>query len=295
MPMFVFLLLVCLYFSLKTKKIKIIFLASSIFLCFFVSIKFFIKPYYLCCGLSGFEQSHQQFKKIASEENISRPTVANPDLGIMSWYKDINILDLGMIGSPVLSKIKSAPIASDFIFEFLSPDIIQSHDIWSCVHYETIFSDIRFKKMYQPVKEEFIQSKSRCRGKILRNGIWIRKNILKSSTSRERMLLDKLSHELNLNIVQDELEYCKSSKFENCSYISRTAYKFLPEFKDKGMYDQLLLIFSNAQITNDFDLYLLKGSIEKNLDKKALAYIVDRHNGKILNQVPTTGADPSVR
>ncbi|MFZ4771795.1 MAG: hypothetical protein ACOYLO_16560, partial [Ferruginibacter sp.] len=55
-------------------------------------------PYYLCCGVSSFEPIQIEARQIASREGIFRPTFANPDLGLMSWSKEFNVLDIGMLG-----------------------------------------------------------------------------------------------------------------------------------------------------------------------------------------------------
>ena len=54
-------------------------------------LKFNIKPYYLCCSIQGFEQSHQEFKKIALEQNIVRPiAVIKKTFFIIFVFKEKN-------------------------------------------------------------------------------------------------------------------------------------------------------------------------------------------------------------
>ncbi|MEZ4846414.1 MAG: hypothetical protein R2877_05570 [Bdellovibrionota bacterium] len=241
MAVFVFVLIVSILLCLKKDSMKLTYMTFGIVIGFFIYTKTQIDPYYLCCDINGFDKTHAQFKQIATQEGIQRPTVANPDLGIMSWYKDMNIVDLGMIGTPFLARTKNPKTISNFIFDHVAPDLIESHEIWSCLHYNTIFMDPRFKANYLVVKEDFIRHGDSCGGKALPTGIWIRRDILKNSNSRERKLHDALTQSIDLSKIEDELKLCKENR--NCGYVIRSVYRVLPEIKINGQYDQLVKIF----------------------------------------------------
>jgi hypothetical protein len=270
-PIFISLLLFGIFFSLKSKKVGNVFLGCIFIFSIFYYQKGYKEPYNLCCQSKGFDEIHQAFVSVAKNENILRPTIANPDLGIMSWYKDLNVLDLGMLGSPILAQTKDPKLVANYIFNYAAPDLIESHDVWSCSYYTAIFTDPRFKKTYLVVKEDFVRYGSSCGGRPLPVGIWIRKDVLKDSKSSERLFLNKLQQNIDISIVSDELQSCQL--LENCNYVSRTVYRFLPEFKSNEQFDQLIEIFSKFPTTNDVDWYLLKGSIEKNLHQQALKYL----------------------
>ncbi len=63
------------------------------------------------------------FKSIAESNGIHRARVVNPDPGAMPWYKDFNILDLGMLGSPVLAQLSRMPVVADHILGFVRHDL----------------------------------------------------------------------------------------------------------------------------------------------------------------------------
>ncbi len=64
-----------------------------------------VEPRYLCCNIQRFEAIREEFTWLAEQEALPRPTVANPDLGAMSWHKQFNIVDLGKLGSPIMAKL----------------------------------------------------------------------------------------------------------------------------------------------------------------------------------------------
>lgn len=270
-PIFIFLLISGIFFSLKAKQHQKIMLSCLVLVGSLIYINTYHSPYYLCCDTTEFQKTHDLFRKISTEQNIYRPTVANPDLGVVSWSKDMNVLDLGMLGSPILAATKDHRVVSDYIFDHVAPDLIESHEIWSCLHYFTIFMDPRFKSNYLVVSEKFIQFDGDCAGKALPTGVWIRKDILQQSKSSERIFLDQLQKNLNVDSIKSELESCQVSK--DCAYVARTVYRFIPELKKMGIFEDVLGIFSKFPTTNDVDWYLLKGSVERNLDQKALRYL----------------------
>ena len=102
-----------------------------------------IEPYSLCCRVEGFDSIRQNFERIAEEESLPRPTIANPDLGVMSWHKQFNIVDLGRLGTPIMAKFDSDIIMADYFFDFMAPDMIESHSAWSCKYGESIFTGLQ--------------------------------------------------------------------------------------------------------------------------------------------------------
>ena len=216
------------------------------------------KPYNLCCRTEGFLEIRNQFNSLALKEKPPRPTIANPDLGVMSWALDFNIVDLGKLASPILAKVAHGKnsVASDYFLDFAAPDLIESHGWWSCGYSNTIFGDTRFAERYTLVQGHIQEwMKKHCKANPESpTGIWIRKDILKSSGSPERRLIDDLAGELSTERVRQELEDCQRVPANNCVYVARTAYRFLPEFRDKGDIKALTEIFS-ASRTRAFDEY----------------------------------------
>lgn len=234
------------------------------------------KPVCLCCSTERFERLRTEVLKEALREKIPRPTLANVDLGAISWHKDFNILDLGKLGSPVISRLKNPVVLKDYIFEFAAPDFIALQDWWSCF-YHYIFTDSRFQEMYEPKRARrnswFFFN---CRNYLApKTGLWIRKDIKRDSLSKERKFLDKLTgSNLNLRIITEELRKCKKyrGKVISCEYVTRNVYRFLPEFVKQGKHKALLSIFKTTK-TSEYDLALLNSRNTGNWYKKIIEFL----------------------
>ena len=230
-----------------------------------------VKPYDMCCRVQDFDSFRKKLEKASNDEDIPRPTISNPDLGVMSWHKQFNIVDLGMLGSKIMARVPSnSPILSNYFFDYAAPDMIESHYAWTCRYKKSIFNDSRFRELYKPIRESV--SKDRGCGKLL-EGIWIRKDIVKSANTPERILVDDLKESLSIERLQSELENCQKSLNRSCVYVARTAYRFLPEFKSKNNIRQLNSIFSRSR-TKDYDLYLINGYKDNKYDKTAIKQII---------------------
>lgn len=219
------------------------------------------------------------FIRDSGVENLFRPTVANPDLGTLSWHKRFNIIDMGMLGSPLMAKL-SPPFRSDWFFDYMAPDVILLHHSWSC-HYDTeILSDPRFTERYTTV-QAWVSSwtKDHCHAnRESPTGIWVRSAVLDSSQSSERRLIDRMRIDLSIREVREELERCQSvtAELHGCVYVARTAWRFLPEFRNLGQIDELGDIFI-ASRTAPFDLSLILGYRQGQAHQAAARFIQDHH------------------
>jgi hypothetical protein len=229
--------------------------------------------YYLCCGVSSFEPIQNEFLAIAEQENLSRPTVANPDLGLMSWSKKLNILDIGMLGSPIFAKLRQGPLLANYFFDYAAPDLIESHETWSCQYWDTLFSDPRFKTLYRPIREASVLYGS-CGETRLPKGIWIRRDIERNSHSAERRLMNDLDVQPSLERLKAELYKCQqqNTKLPACAYVARSAYRVLPELRKLGFEGDLLNVFKNSR-TKEFDQYLISGYGDAQAYKNTLAWL----------------------
>ncbi len=264
------------YICLNNRKHLLWVMPALLIFSFLVIRINFVEPYYLCCGISRFDSYRREFAEIANEESLPRPNVANPDLGVMSWHKQFNITDIGRIGTPIMTKLRhgSGAVFTEYFFDFAAPDLIESHDSWSCHYDESIFSDPRFEQRYQPIWANVSDhTKENCKSNPESlSGIWIRTDILESSESAERRLIDQVSRKLSVDDLRHELEKCQSLPDNNCVYVARTAYRFLPEFRDEGRIDELNELFS-ASRTSEYDLYLLNGYRDGQAHQDAIEFI----------------------
>jgi hypothetical protein len=246
---------------------------------FALATVFFMRtpPYYLCCGVNSFEPVQIEARQISLKENIFRPTFANPDLGLMSWSKEFNVLDIGMLGSPIFAKVRQGPLLADYFYDFAAPDLIESHETWSCQYLKTLFLDPRFRKNYSPIRETSVHYGA-CGDTPLPKGIWIRKDIVRNSQSPERRLMDDMTHKLSVSRLKRELVDCqKTSKSPSgCSYVARTAYRFLPELRASGVTQELNDVFQSSE-SRDFDLFIINGYKNAQAYKSALESFVKNY------------------
>ncbi len=216
--------------------------------------------YYLGYSTSMFETTRNTFLSAAEENDIHRATVSNPDLGIVSWYKQFNIVDLGGLGSPLITYIKADERMILFYFDYMAPDLVEVHGHWSKRYSFLLNSDL-FKQLYMPITEVSYYKDNPKQPE----GIWIRKDMMISSMSNERLFYDKLKNNLSLENIEQEFKLLQESDSKNSAYISRTIYKFIPELKAQKLFNGTIDIFENYN-ASEFDNYLLNSS------KKAAAW-----------------------
>ena len=233
----------------------------------------FVPNYNLCCAINGFENVYNNFMKLSRENNISRPTTSNPDLGILSYHKKLNTIDLGMLGSSLMAKIQNNELMSFYYLNYGLPDFIETHNSWTCRYFNTIFSTNKFNQLYSLTNKSngsFSCGSTKVPGGIL---FYIRNDIKKDSDSAERIFLNKLEKKLNLDVVSKELIDCKN-KNNNCSYISRSIYKFIPEFREQNKIQELLELFRTYSSSYAYDEYLING-FSKNTSSKVIEFIIN--------------------
>jgi hypothetical protein len=160
------------------------------------------------------------------QHNLIRPTVANPDLGAVSWHKEYNIVDLGLLGSRIIGRLNETAFA-DYLFDFAAPDFIELHGTWS-KFYSDIFADSRFAGVYEPIREEW-KPCTKCidRNSAVREGIWVRRAIKVGAHSEERELIDELARAPSLGPIRQALDHClmDSANPVRCQYVLRSAYQ----------------------------------------------------------------------
>ncbi len=220
-----------------------------------------VEPYPICCKSLRIEANRQYFARISHAEDLPRATVATPALGVTSWHKQFNVVDLLFHGSPLMAKLRP-PLRADYFFHYAAPDLIYALSAPACRRDAEIFSDPRFGRLYQPLKVWITDwTREHCHANPQsRTGFWIRRDILKSSGSAERRLIEHMKTDLSSARLQDELGRCQdiATGLHDCAYVARTAYRFLPEFASRGQMNRLEEIFA-ASRTAPFDLYLITG------------------------------------
>lgn len=233
------------------------------------------QPGMSCCSHSAFEPTRLAFERIGRENDLYRPTVANPDLGLLSWSKQFNIVDLGLLGSSLMPRLEEGPALNNYFLEYAAPDMIESHGgLWTC-RYAGVFLDPRFAAMYSQADGPGRKTATCKGGAEVPHGIWVRRDIMRDSSSRERVLSSDLARQLSVERVAMELDICQrtpGSVPTNCTYVARSVYRMLPEFRARGDLPRLREIF-HASRSADYDLFLVTGADDAHAFRKALTYL----------------------
>lgn len=268
MALFASLLLALAITSSKNIKASLLSLVLIIPAYKLLESKYNYKPYSLCCGTGWMAGVNDKFISIAKDNNIQLPTVSNPDLGVMTWRKNINVVDLGMLGTPIMANLKNGPLLADYYLNYAKPDIIASHGPWTRRYCSSIFTKKRFNQLYSQVGTSYDLNEV-CRAKEPPPQIyWIRKDIKLNSLSLERLFLNDLQENLTKQRIKEEINSCAIN--EDCSYISRTVYKFIPQLREELLFDDVLQLFESKA-----DIALLNGWRDGSAYKVIIKQIYD--------------------
>jgi hypothetical protein len=192
-----------------------------------IVISKFDKPRNLCCSISPSEKyiydvAGKVFSGPAEMKPI--PIVANPDLGKVSFAKNVMNVDLGLIGDPLLSNFSrnSPEFVDDYLINIVAPDVIELHGHWNCSYSSVITSrkfNVEWKLSWSGfVSEEMNPSIDMPCPRVNKYSIWAR-NI----PENERQLSEAIaveSFESYSQIIKEYLGVCNSQPY-GCEFISR--------------------------------------------------------------------------
>ncbi|HKP58450.1 MAG TPA: hypothetical protein VJV78_17110 [Polyangiales bacterium] len=200
---------------------------------------------FFCCPIGKADRIAEKCLQHAQTEGLTRPSLASPDLGKMSFKKSFLMFDLGRLGSPPLARLQDDQrAAANYLLELAQPDYVELHGGWTC-EYGFLQQDPRFAERYvlMPGMSK-LRLKTSCRG--IEAGVWFRKDMAHDSGSAERKLVDDLSRTRDASRVAEELRRCKLQPGESaCAYVSRSVYRFLPEIRRDAHGDELLALFTS--------------------------------------------------
>jgi hypothetical protein len=230
-------------------------------------------PYYLCCSGPDFEHIRAEFLFLQEKHDLGRATIANPDLGVMSFHKDFNVVDLGCLGNPVLARIQFRPeLVATYFFEFAAPDLLECHPTWMAA-YPEIFQDPRFVRQYERIQDKrdpWFATQG------LEDDIrfWIRRDIRRDADTVERRLMDDLAADLSLDRLRRELADCAATRPtpRGTGYVTRAAYRHLAEFRSRGEHRRLLELFEGLPSAR-YDLALLDAARRRDWYRDVIAEV----------------------
>ena len=202
---------------------------------------------FFCCPIVRADRITDTCVKHAERQAVVRPSLANPDLGRVSFRKQLLLFDVGLLGSPPLARLKGDREATArYLLDFAQPDFVELHGGWSC-EYEYVLRDPRFRERWAVVPEgQKLGLGTGCRGGA---GIWFRKDMEKDSRSPERQLHDALRATLDPERIAAELSQCDAQSDRlACAYVVRSAYRFLPELSAQGKLERVLRSFDGTKV-----------------------------------------------
>ncbi|MET0388621.1 MAG: hypothetical protein ABW321_21800, partial [Polyangiales bacterium] len=176
---------------------------------------------FFCCPIVRADRIAEACLAHAHHEQLVAPSLANPDLGRISFRKSFLLFDLGLLGSPPLAQLRDDPSRrTDYLLELAQPDFIELHGAWAC-EYSLLMADPRFRSryVYVPASKK-IGLTSGCHNQA---GIYFRRALAADSGSPERAFHDALRKRLDLATIAAELSRCqRPGEREACVYVART-------------------------------------------------------------------------
>jgi hypothetical protein len=220
----------------------------------------------LCCDLTPtIERTLAEASTIERRTDLPVVAVANADLGLLSIRKQVNITDLGGLGDPLHARVwrrgqetGRLDVAVDYLNHYASPDVVESHGIWSCA-YSPWQSSEDFRAAYQKVWDDgwtAAWAREGCPGvQGVDGGIWIRAD-LQDEDNPEVDLSRKLAQDPDPATVRSALTECRSDVASSCQQVTRAVYRNLKTFDDAGTLDETIAAFKRSP-TPDYDQALL--------------------------------------
>ena len=217
-------------------------------------------PRYLNYEIPGYTQvkhAAEDFRKDHLPPE-SLPIVANPDLGKLSYSKEVLIVDLGWLGDPLLPNLwnRDPNLAYDYLKYIARPDIVELHHSWAC-RYSEYLDSTEFQEDYQPTSSHWLETPSwddSCAfgGRYV---IWQR-----NPSDSEYALLDQILGAADpVGVVGAALDACSAegSDTVRCQGVRRAVQRGVVPLQGSGHWDAVLDVFA-ASPSAELDINLLR-------------------------------------
>jgi hypothetical protein len=211
------------------------------------------KPRNLCCSISPSEKyiygvAGQVFSGPAKLQPI--PIVANPDLGKVSFAKNLMNVDLGLIGDPLLSNFSrnSPEFVDEYLVNIVAPDVIELHSHWKCT-YSSVITSRKFNAEWKLAWSGFLSEELNpsvdmpCPGGN-NYSIWAR-NI----PENERRLSEAIAVESYMfysKMIKEELRVCNSQLY-GCEFISRAIIRNKAHLIQQGSLEKTVKLLADLK------------------------------------------------
>jgi hypothetical protein len=163
--------------------------------------------------------------------------VANPDLGKVSYDKSAVMVDLGLLGDPLLSLIaKERPdLVATYLGEIARPDVVESHSGWSC-EYGDWLDSVDFEENYVLSDERWLEGRAQAPGCLIDGkwAIWVR-----SDADAEHELTRELMQSADpVAVIRDALTECNRQGGDvfRCQNVRRSLQRAADSMRAAGTF-----------------------------------------------------------
>jgi hypothetical protein len=178
---------------------------------------------------------------------LALPTVANPDIGLLSVGKTVDVVDLGFLGDPLLRSLWQRAAAEGrpdvpvrYLNHFATPDVVEAHGVWTCQFVAWLDSP-EFRARYVKVCDdgwsaEFVADACPVAADV-GGGIWVRSDFDTVEGRAELRLTRALSRAATPGRVRRALADCRASATDEvwaCQYVTRSVRRNLAAFEAAG-------------------------------------------------------------
>ena len=114
------------------------------------------RPQSLCCSIDGYATVLSDARSIAVDRGFAASIVATPDLGKLSFDKQVVIVDLGRLGDALLTQIhrRRPDLVDEYLNQFAVPDLIELHGDWACNVFRRWLATPDFRARYRLLHAE---------------------------------------------------------------------------------------------------------------------------------------------
>jgi hypothetical protein len=222
----------------------------------FVSVPRITRREVLCCDLRvPIDDVLAQAEELRRRSGLPVVSVANVDLGYLSLKKQVNVIDLGSLGEPVLAKLwkhaeeqtGSTAAISEYLDHYAAPDLVVLGGSYAC-HYRAWLRSERFRATYRQVQDDTMtaaQARRRCSetdDDPVPGGHWVRADLLEADAP-EVVLSARLARDPDPALVRRELEACDDGGAWSCQYVTRSVYRNLRAFEAAGTLAKVIAEF----------------------------------------------------
>lgn len=217
-------------------------------------------PRYLNWGITSYTQVKHAAEDFRDNHlpPDSLPIVANPDLGKLSYSKEVLVVDLGWLGDPLLANLwsRDPTLAYEYLNQVARPDVVELHRSWAC-RYSEYLESFEFQENYKPTSSDWLEAPSWDESCAFggRYVIWQR-----NPMDGEYVLLGQiLSAADPVGVVESALAACSvdGSDAFRCQGVRRAVQRGVVSLQGSGHWDAVVDAFA-ASPSAELDINLLR-------------------------------------